>query len=222
MVHSQNVPENLTAYQTTNTMMRKELMAAYVAAALISAVIAVSWFSTSLAQTDTGGDSMSDEDHEESMESTVVRDSLFIRGPIKLAPQDYLHLYDSTPYMIMNGHVAVRMACDANAEPSLQILVGQAPDLKPAELEYIEELSQPGQLCIYHVDLASEHGEDVEGGIITDIALFNPSDTTVRLPWQGGSVVIGVNEIMPLEGDHHGEEEEEHEEESESTGNMTG
>jgi hypothetical protein len=154
---------------------------------------------------DTGGDSTTDEDHDESMETTVVRDSLFVRGPITLAPQDYLHLYDSTPYMIMNGHVALRTTCDANHEPNLQILVGQAPNLKPAELEYIAELSTPGKLCLYHADIESVHGEDVEANIITDIALSNPSNESARLPWHGGSVVIGVNEIMPgAEEDHMG------------------
>jgi hypothetical protein len=157
------------------------------------------------------------EEHEESMNSTVVRDSLFIRGPVTLAPQDFLHLYDTTPHMIMNGHIAMRTSCDADTEPNLQILVGQAPDLKPAELEYVAELSTPGELCIYHADLHSAHGDHegtAEGSVITDIALFNPNDVPARLPWQGGSVVIGVNEIMPLEGDHHGEEEE-HEEDEE-------
>ncbi|MEM3094617.1 MAG: hypothetical protein QXX64_03155 [Nitrososphaera sp.] len=209
-------------------MIRKELLAAFLAAALISSVLVVSWVSTTFAQTNGGNTSatdtaaeegeMTEEEHDESMNTTVVRDSVFIRGPVTLAPQDFLHLYDTTPYMIMNGHVAIRTTCDADAEPNLQILIGQAPDLKPAELEYIADLSTPGKICLYHADLESEH--DVEGGIITDIALFNPNSVPTRLPWHGGSVVIGINEIMPLEGDHHGEHGEE--EEAEHSGNMTG
>jgi hypothetical protein len=156
-------------------------------------------------------DETTEEDHEEMTSSTVVRDSLLVMGPKTLPANDFIHLYDTTPYMIMNGHVALRTSCDADAEPNLQILVGQAPDLEPAELEYVAELSTPGQMCLYHVDLESEHNG--EEHVITDIALFNPNDGWARLPWNG-SVVIGVNEVMPLEGDHHGEEEE-HEEEEE-------
>jgi hypothetical protein len=197
-------------------MVRKELLATFLVAAIVSSVLAVSSVSTTSAQTSMSEGEMTEEEHEteeEHGESTtkVVRDSLLIRGPLTLAPQDFLHLYDTTPYMIMNGHVALRTECDINAEPNLQILVGQAPDLEPAELEYIAELSTPGQLCMYHVDLESEHNG--EEHIITEIALFNPNDVRTRLPWNGGSVVIGVNEIMPLEGDHHGDEEHEEDEE---------
>lgn len=191
-------------------MVRKELLATFLVAALISSVLVVSWVSTTSAQMEgemTEEEHKTEEEHGEST-TTVVRDSLFIRGPVTLAPHDFLHLYDTTPYMIMNGHVAVRTSCDIDAEPNLQILVGQAPDLEPADLHYIAELSTPGQLCMYHADLHSEHNGDEEH-IITDIALFNPNDVRTKLPPNGGSVVIGVNEIMPLEGDHHGEEEEE-------------
>jgi hypothetical protein len=106
----------------------------------------------------------------------------------------------------MDGHVAAKIPCDDNSEPKVQVLVGQAPDLKPAELELISELSTPGELCLYHADLKSEHGEDVAAGsLITDIALYNPSSAPIRFPLTS-TVVIGVNEIMP------GAEEHEHEE----------
>jgi hypothetical protein len=115
--------------------------------------------------------------------------------------------------MIMNGHVAAKLPCDDNSEPQFQILIGQAPELEVADLHTIDELSDPGNMCMYHVDLHSAH-EDHEGTAdgmpITDIAIINPTDDRLRFP-STASVVIGVNEIMPLED--HGHEEEEHEEE---------
>ena len=74
------------------------------------------------------------------------------------------------------------------------MLIGQAPALIPADLALIKELSEPGTMCIYHVDLKS-------GGpprhLITDIALQNPTDKGVKFG-PTATVVIGVDEIMPL------------------------
>ncbi|MFZ0513460.1 MAG: hypothetical protein WAM14_17775 [Candidatus Nitrosopolaris sp.] len=38
----------------------------------------------------------------------------------------------------------------------MKILTGQAPNLKPADLEFIKPLSTPGKMCLYHVDVASQ------------------------------------------------------------------
>jgi hypothetical protein len=130
-----------------------------------------------------------------------------------LPANDYIHLYDTTPYMIMNGHIAAKVPCDANSNPEVQILIGSAPDLNPADFELIAELSNPGELCLYHVDLMSNSSATTGGGgvnatatIITDIAISNPSNTNMTFP-ATSTVVIGVNEIMPIEGEHgqHGE-----------------
>lgn len=137
------------------------------------------------------------------MKSTVVRDSVLVVGPKTIPAGQFIHLYDSTPYMIASGHVALKAACDANSETPLQVLIGHAPDLKPAEFELIKELSKPGEQCIYHVDLVSNHDNDT---IITDVALSNPTDKPVRLPITG-SIFVGVDEIMPgAEGEEHSHE----------------
>lgn len=133
------------------------------------------------------------------MNSTVVRDSVTVMlGSKTIQPDDYIHLYDSTPHMIMNGHVAAKLPCDANSETQLHIMTGIAPDLNPADLELIDELSKPSKYCLYHVDLPGE-GDPV----ITDVAIHNPTDKPIRL-LSTSTVVIGVNEIMPLEVDHEG------------------
>jgi hypothetical protein len=124
--------------------------------------------------------------------NSVVRDSSTILLDGKTIPaNDFIHLYDSTPYKIMNGHIASKLPCDANSTSPLKILVGQAPKVKPASLELVKELSKPGNMCIYHVDIPQ--GNDVT----TDVAIQNPTGSPIKLP-DTSTVVIGVNEITPL------------------------
>ena len=75
----------------------------------------------------------------------------------------------------------------------MKILIGQAPNLKPAVLELIKPLSTPGKMCLYHVDVNSQPGG--QAGIITDIAIQNPTSTTITFP-STSTVAIGVDEIM--------------------------
>ena len=128
-------------------------------------------------------------------EKNVVRDSQTILLEGKTLPaKDYIHVYDTTPYLIMLGHIAAKLPCDSNNKTSLNVLIGQAPALKPAELELLKELSTPGKMCIYHVDVKSG-----PSGVnpITDIALQNPTDKEVKFG-PTATLVIGVDEISPL------------------------
>ena len=126
-------------------------------------------------------------------QKNVVRDSQAILLEGKSIPsKGFIHLYDATPYMITNGHIAANIPCDTSSVSPLKILIGQAPNVKPAELELVKPLSTPGKLCIYHVDVNSKPGSP-----ITDIAIQNPTENSMTLP-PAGTVVIGVNEISPL------------------------
>jgi hypothetical protein len=126
--------------------------------------------------------------------TTVVRDSSVVLLDGKTIPaMDYIHLYDATPYKIMNGHVAAKLPCDTNSVTPLKILVGQAPNFKSASLDLVKELSKPGSMCIYHIDIPQG------GAVTTDIAIQNPTKSPIKLP-DTSTVVIGVNEIMPLAG----------------------
>src|SRR5918996_4766999 len=120
----------------------------------------------------------------------------------------FIHLYDSTPDAITTGHVAAKIPCNENSNATLTILTGQAPALQPAELELLPELSTPGELCLYHADLASEPG----GNLTTDIAIQTPGEEDIELP-PTSTVVIGVNKVMPGS--------DEHEEEATTQANMT-
>jgi hypothetical protein len=63
--------------------------------------------------------------------------------------------------------VAVKLPCDAQSETPYKVLIGQAPNMIPAEFELIKELSNAGEMCLYHVDLESTM--QGEHGIITDV-----------------------------------------------------
>jgi hypothetical protein len=128
-------------------------------------------------------------------DTTVVRDSQTVLLEGKTLPAgDYIHLYDATPYMIKTGHVAVKLPCDSKSETSLKVLIGQAPNLNATDLELLKELSKPGAMCIYHADVESTIQGD--NGIVTDIALQNPTNKEVKFG-PTATFVIGVDEIMP-------------------------
>jgi hypothetical protein len=134
---------------------------------------------------------------------TVVRDSATVLlGGRTLPGNDFIHLYDTTPYIIMNGHVAAKLPCNEDSESPLKVLIGSAPNLTAADFEVISQLSNPGEVCLYHVDLESMHGGNASD-IITDIALQNPTEDAVEFG-PTDTVVIGVNEIM--KGAHEGHE----------------
>ena len=147
---------------------------------------------------------------EEHTDTFTVRDSVFALLADQTIPaSSFIHLYDSTPYSITNGHVAAKIPCDDESAPLLNILVGVAPNLTPAPLELVPPLSTAGELCLYHVDLpATEQANATSANatttMITDIAISNPGDEDITLP-PTSTVVIGVNEIT--KGAHSHEEE---------------
>ncbi|MFB5600718.1 MAG: hypothetical protein ACE5SW_10895, partial [Nitrososphaeraceae archaeon] len=141
------------------------------------------------------------EKHDEASAKGInVRDSVTVLLQDIIIPgEDFIHLYDTTPYEILNGHVAVKLPCDDESISPIQVLIGSAPELSPANLENVTGLSNPGDLCLYHADLGP--GGNVT--TITDIALMNPTEEDIEFPVTS-SVVIGVNKIA--KGEHHAEE----------------
>lgn len=137
---------------------------------------------------------------------TVVRDSetILLKGQT-IPARDYIHLYDASPYKIINGHLATKIPCDKSFQPKLNILVGQAPKVQVIQLHLIEEMSTAGKLCIYHADLepnsrVAHTGPKIKIGTITDIAIQNPTNKTIKFP-PTSTMVIGVNEIVPGAGE---------------------
>jgi hypothetical protein len=133
----------------------------------------------------------------------TVRDSTAILLAGETIPGgSFIHLYDSTPDAIATGHIAAKIPCNENSNATLSILTGSAPNLQPTELELLPELSTPGEICLYHADLASEQG----GNMTTDIAIQNPGEQDVELP-ATSTVVIGVNNVLPGAAEEHETEE---------------
>jgi hypothetical protein len=95
--------------------------------------------------------------------------------------------------MMKAGHIALHIPCDANSKPVVDVLIGSAPAFKVVQPDFIKELSQPGKMCLYHVDINSDPAKKVYQ---TDIAIQNPSTQAITFPPSSG-VVIGINEVQP-------------------------
>src|SRR5215813_765030 len=152
-------------------------------------------------------------------ETSLRNQTIFVQNPGVLLlshqiipPKDFIPVYDAMPYEISNGQVSVKLPCDSNSKPSLQLLVGQFSELEPAKLRLIPTLSQPGYMCMYYANLGSMNNNTlistadnihkVDGtrnsGIVTYIELFNPTEHRIILP-STASISVSVNQIKPLE-----------------------
>ncbi len=191
---------------------------AFLSAPIASLSPAIAQQTTTNATSPEGGAATTEEHEHESASSNethsdtfTVRDSVFALLADQTIPaSSFIHLYDSTPYSITNGHVAAKIPCDDESAPLLNILVGVAPNLAPAPLELVPPLSTAGELCLYHVDLpapaqANATSANATSTMVTDIAIQNPGEEDVTLP-STSTVVIGVNEITRGSHAHEGEE----------------
>jgi hypothetical protein len=124
---------------------------------------------------------------------TVTRDSVTLLLDGKSLPKgDFIELYDSTPYKIVNGHFVAKVPCTTKSQSEVDLLTGQAPNFKSSNAELVSELSTPGKLCVYHVDLLSG-----SNNTITDVAIKNNSTKDITFP-PTSSVSVGVNSIAEL------------------------
>lgn len=141
---------------------------------------------------------------EEGMAVDVVRDTVQIILDYKrINADDFIHVYDSTPYHIMNGHVALKMPCDnmGMPMPMVKVMAGNAEMGMFEELDMmlLEEVSTKGKMCVWHGNLESTHDMESPLGNITDVIIMNDTNKPIRfLP--GSSIVVGINEIM--KGEH--------------------
>ena len=129
----------------------------------------------------------------------LIRDSgTVLLSHLILPPKDLVHIYDSKPYKIMNGHLTAKLPCDSSFESPVEILVGELTNLMPAKLEVVKELSKSGYMCMYYANLSS-YGSlaKSDATTITDISLFNPTGFRVVL-LNTSTVIVGINQILPL------------------------
>ena len=141
-------------------------------------------------------------EEKEYSKASTVRDSVTVLLQDMIIPAtDFIHLYDSTPYQIMNGHIALKAPCEDDSTTPIAVLIGSAPNMTAATLENIPPLSTPGEQCLYHVDL-------IPGGNVTkltDVAISNTGEEDIEFP-PTATVVIGINEVK--KGEHGGEHSE--------------
>jgi hypothetical protein len=126
---------------------------------------------------------------------TIVRDSVTL--PLEgmtIPAKGFIHVYDAAPYMIHDGHVALHVPCDTSSKLVVNLLAGQVNGTFTAiQPINIKQLSQPGQMCLSHVNINSDMAKKF---YITDIAIQNPSNQTIVFP-PASTVIVGVNGIMP-------------------------
>jgi hypothetical protein len=141
---------------------------------------------------------------ETNMQSSVpiVRQSAILMLAHQIIPpKDFIPLYDSLLSKIAEAHISAKIPCNGNSSSTLELLIGHPPDIKPAKLEPVKELSKPGYLCMYHTDIGLAHnssGNKMNNTTITNILLGNPSDYRIILP-NTSTIIIDVNQIVALD-----------------------
>jgi hypothetical protein len=141
---------------------------------------------------------------ETNMQSSVpiVRQSAILMLAHQIIPpKDFIPLYDSLLSKIAEAHISAKIPCNGNSSSTLELLIGHPPDIKPAKLEPVKELSKPGYLCMYHTDIGlaqNSSGNKMNNTTITNILLGNPSDYRIILP-NTSTIIIDVNQIVALD-----------------------
>ena len=153
----------------------------FFAALLLAGIFAISQIPSNLA--------MADGNNDNQIPSTV---SIPLEG-LTLKAGQYLELADTTPLLVTESHVTINVPCDNgnnnDPESDIAVVAGVAPDLAPVELEYISELSDPEDNCLYHADVPENEDDEV-----TDIVILNPGDETVKFG-SGNYATVSITEV---------------------------
>ncbi|MEM2855949.1 MAG: hypothetical protein QW416_02460 [Candidatus Nitrosocaldaceae archaeon] len=137
-------------------------------------------------------------------ETRVLDTTMLSLGYQRVRPGQFIHIYDTTPYPITSGHLAVHIDCDDEGVGVLAAAIGSVPDVEIIEFNMknmIHESSEHGEMCLYHLDLPPEHDM-----IVTDISLINTGDKWVRLSPEAG-VTVTVHSLGEAIEEKHGHEE---------------
>ena len=113
-------------------------------------------------------------DYSHKADTNRASQTVLLNG-LNLNTSEFILLYDSTPYA-SKGHIALNLPCEPNTpnNPLFQVLVGRAPDLVPTTMGYLEPISSPPQMCVYHAQFGF-------GRPVTDIVLKNISDRSINM-----------------------------------------
>jgi hypothetical protein len=110
---------------------------------------------------------------------------------LNLSQNQFLLLYDSTPYA-SKGHIALNLPCDSTdpRSPLFQVLVGRAPDIAATPLGYLEQVSAPPDMCIYHAQFGF-------GDPVTDVILKYIANGTVSLKGPHSAAITTHESYIP-------------------------
>ena len=113
-------------------------------------------------------------DYSHKADTNRASQTVLLNG-LNLNSSEFLLLYDSTPFA-SKGHIALNLPCEPNTpnNPLFQVLVGRAPDLVPTTMGYLEPISNPPQMCVYHAQFGF-------GIPVTDVLLKNISERPINL-----------------------------------------
>jgi hypothetical protein len=100
-------------------------------------------------------------------------------------------LADDTPYA-SKGHLAITLPCnkDSPAQPIFQVLVGRAPDMFAMPLGYLQNISNPPSMCVYH-------GQFGFGDPVSDIALKYVGDKNITMNGPYSVIITSQEEYIP-------------------------
>lgn len=112
--------------------------------------------------------------------------------------KDFIHLYDTYPFAMEEGFISVKLPCESDNSTHLEVMVGQIPKLRPANLSMEKDLSRPGYMCLYTFEIQQDSTSNRNSSAITDIVLFNTSGERTLLP-NTSTFVIGVTKLYPIQ-----------------------
>jgi hypothetical protein len=110
-------------------------------------------------------------------------------GDRELPSNDFIHLYDSSPYEITEGHISAVLPCNEDNNTDVQFLMGQFDQLQTEPLQFVQRLSITDDLCQYGLDVRSTKDKP-----ITDIMIQNNSTEDIEFPLTS-SIIITINQM---------------------------
>jgi hypothetical protein len=108
--------------------------------------------------------------------------------------KDFIHLYNTYPFAIAEGLISAKLPCESDNSTHLKVMIGQIPKLQPANLSIEKDLSRPGYMCLYNIEIQPDSTSNRNTSSITDIVLFNTSEERIVLP-NTSTFVIGVTKL---------------------------
>jgi hypothetical protein len=131
-------------------------------------------------------------DYSHKADTNRASQSVLLNG-LNLNTSEFILLYDSTPYA-SKGHIALNLPCEPNTpnNPLFQVLVGRAPDMVPTTMGYLEPISSPPQMCVYHAQFGF-------GKPVTDVILKNISERPINLTSPHSVAITTHESFIPTE-----------------------